>query len=249
MIEIIKSIFDFFFGENFPDFTTILYLFPLTFIYTISALQIGLYFQKRYRWKVGYTRKFFHFLVFGLAGILQFLVGIGGVFVLGWSVSIMIAYIIRKGNKTPYYSLLARPKDKPHPTRYILYPYVATFLGGVFNNYFLTPICAVTGYLIAGLGDAVGEPAGTRWGKHFYPVFSFGSSVKSYRSVEGSLAVLIASIFVFVITSYFYHIDLCWIKIIIAAVVVSFVEGISPHGWDNFTMQVAGAILMKFYLM
>lgn len=248
-MDFITTILSFFFGENFPKLELIVWLFPLLLVYVIGVLLVDDCFKRLWSWKVGYTRKFFHFMIFAVASGLQYWKGIGGVFILGWAVSIVILYLVWKGKASRYYLLLARPKDEPHSTRYIIYPYLATFLGGVVNNFFFAPIAAVTGYLVAGLGDAIGEPVGARWGRHQYPVYSWGSSVKSYRSFEGSFAVFLISMIAFAIPMYMYQLPMEWHKITIAAIIAAIVEGISPHGWDNFTSQVVGAILMSYFLV
>ena len=245
----ISSILEFFFGQNFPDVQLIIWLFPVSFLYVIGVLFLDERMKRLWSWKVGYTRKFFHFMIFAMAGGLQYWKGISGVFVLGWSVSLIILYLIWKGKSSKFYLLLARPKDEPHPTRYIIYPYLATFLGGVVSNFYFITIAAVAGYLVAGLGDAIGEPVGTKWGKHQYPVYSWGSAVKSHRSIEGSLAVFLVSMIAFIIPMYLFGLPIEVYKIAIAALVAAIVEGLSPHGWDNFTSQVAGAILMSYFLM
>lgn len=240
---------DFFFGENFPDTILIFWLFPLMLFIVFMVLKIDLFFQKEYDWKVAYTRKFFHFSIFGLAGLLQYLWGISAVFILGWSVSVWMIYLLLKESSTAFYSLLARPNDMPHPSRYIVYPYIATFLGGVVNNIFFPSLGAIAGYLVAGFGDAVGEPVGSKFGRHKYPVFNWGSSVKSYRSIEGSMAVMTVSMIAFICTLYAFGYPLDLFKITIAALLAAIVEGISPHGWDNFTSQITGAILMSYFLI
>lgn len=227
----------------------ILFFFPVLLVYVFFVLKSADRFRQKWNWKVGYTRKFFHFLIFAMAGVIQYWQGIGGVFILGWAVTLWIVYILWKENDTKYYSLLGRPKDAPHVSRYIVYPYLATFLGGVVNNLFFPPISTIAGYLVAGLGDAAGEPAGTKWGRHQYPVFNWGSKVKSYRSLEGSLAVFLVCMIAFALPMYFYDLSTEWYKIIIAALVAAIVEGISPHGWDNFTSQITGAILMSYFLL
>jgi phytol kinase len=248
-VAFISSFFEFFFGKNFPEFQLIVWLFPLLFLYVIGVLLLDEWMKKLWSWKVGYTRKFFHFMIFAMAGGLQFWKGIPGVFILGWAVSLIILYLIWKGKTSKYYLLLARPKDEPYPTRYIIYPYLATFFGGIVSSFYFLPIASIAGYLVAGLGDAIGEPVGTKWGKHQYPVFSWGISVKSHRSVEGSLAVFLISMLAFFIPMYLYQIPIEWYKIAIAALIAAIVEGVSPHGWDNFTSQVAGAILMSYFLV
>ncbi|MCO5229699.1 MAG: hypothetical protein M9958_00945 [Chitinophagales bacterium] len=247
--KVFKFGLDFFFGENFPAISLIVWLFPLMLLMVVFILKLDLYFQKKYDWQVGYTRKFFHFSIFVLAGVNQYIFGISGVFVLGWAVTLVIGYLLWKGKYSVYYWLLARAKDAPHPSRYIVYPYVATFIGGVLNNLFFPSMAAIAGYLIAGFGDAIGEPVGSRWGRHRYLVFNWFSEVKSYRSLEGSFAVFIVSALAFYLSLIVYGYPTDMLKIIIAAIVAAIVEGLSPHGWDNLSSQVCGAILMSYFLI
>src|SRR5215213_8391821 len=58
---------------------------------------------------------------------------------------------------------------------------------GFAGNILFGPI-AVVGYLVGGLGDAAGEPVGTRWGRHRY------LNAKVTKTFEGSIAVLSASL-------------------------------------------------------
>lgn len=218
-------------------------------LYVLAVLKFTKWCQVKWSWKVGYTRKTFHFAVFFMAGIIQFLVGIGGVFILGWAVTLVIVYLLFNSKQSSYYYLLARPDDQPHASRYIVYPYLATFFGGVLNNLLFPSIAAITGYLIAGLGDAIGEPVGTKWGRHRYPVFNFGSPVKSYRSLEGSLSVFLVCLLMFALVLYIFGLEIILWRITIAALIAAIVEGISPHGWDNFTTQIVGAVLIQFFIL
>jgi len=51
---------------------------------------------------------------------------------------------------------------------------------------------AMVGYLVGGLGDAAGEPAGVRWGRHRYR-FSVGGRLVT-KTFEGSLEAVIVSL-------------------------------------------------------
>ena len=248
-MELIQEIISFFFGKNFPSVSIIVWLLPLMILYSACCLEVAYRAKSKWSWKVGYSRKFFHFSIFSMAGVLQFLYGVSTVFILGWAVTLMIVYILVRRGHSRYYDVLARPQDEPYATRYIAYPYLATFFGGVCSNLFFTGAAPMAGYLIAGFGDAVGEPVGTKWGRHRYPVFSWGSSVKTYRSVEGSLGVFIACFIAFLLVLYSFQADIIWLKILIAAFIATLVEAISPHGWDNFTSQMTGALLIHFFLL
>ena len=109
----------------------------------------------------------------------------------------------------------------------------------------------IAGYLVAGVGDAIGEPAGTRFGRHTYKVWS-RSSVPAIRSWEGSLAVFLASALVvtvaIVVTSALGTGSLWGLKVLGIAVASALVEAFSPHGWDNLTMQVVPAALVMVWM-
>jgi phytol kinase len=248
-IMLIERIFRFFFIDNFPYPRLILWLLPICLAWVALSLSAGAWLQERFEWKVAYTRKLFHFLIFGAAACLQWLKGVPGVFILGWAVTAVLVFLLIRGKAHPWYDVLARPADAPHESRYIIYPYLATFTGGVLSNLIFPPAAATAGYLIAGLGDAIGEPVGARWGKHRYKVPSYGTGKPHYRSCEGSMAVWVACIVAFSISVLLNHWDWRPFLVILAATVATLVEAFSPHGWDNLSSQLAGTWLAYMWLM
>ena len=129
---------------------------------------------------------------------------------------------------------------------FILVPYFTTLIGGLVSNILFGPI-AVAGYLVTGLGDAIGEPAGTMFGKHHYRVRSL-SSVPATRSVEGSTAVFIMSVIALgvaaAVSPYIIFPVLGVLKLFFIAGLCTLAEALSPHGWDNATMQVVPTALV-----
>jgi phytol kinase len=99
---------------------------------------------------------------------------------------------------------------------------------------------------VGGIGDAAGEPAGTRWGKHRYSMPAFGKMPVT-RSYEGSLGVLIVSLvalLVGVAVNPQIHLSLRSVMALPAiAMVCTAVEAVSPHGWDNTPMQIVPTLL------
>src|SRR6185312_10165879 len=87
------------------------------------------------------------------------------------------------------YEAIARDQDRPNRSYFIVIPYFATLIGGLASNVLFGPV-AVVGYLVGGLGDAAGEPVGTRWGRCHYAI----GRVVHAKTLEGSLAVLAASL-------------------------------------------------------
>ncbi len=118
--------------------------------------------------------------------------------------------------------------------------YLSFAVGGILGNVLFMG-WAMVGYLVVGWGDAVGEPFGVKFGKHRYRVFTL-TGIKCYRSLEGSAAVFIASTLAatIVLANPVYG--------VIIGMAVALIESQSPHGGDNFTVQL-GATAIAFLLV
>lgn len=239
-----------FFAENWPSWTEILLGGPLSLLFAYFGLSLAGWTKLKRNWPTGYSRKVFHFLVFFTAAFLHAFYGITAVFVLGAGTSLVLFYAIWRGTGYSLYEALAREKDAPHQTWYIVVPYLATLVGGLLSNIWFSEL-ALLGYLVAGAGDAIGEPVGTRFGKHHYPVPSL-KAVKSTRSLEGSAAVFLVSLLALLIgvqlLGYHYSAGNIWWFVIFGAIGSAFAEAISPHGLDNATMQIFPSFLAYCYL-
>lgn len=224
-----------------PSADLVLWLLPALIIYTsISAAIVG-FLKKGKQVRTPYTRKIFHLLIFTLAGILQIFIGLPAVAIFGLVVSLAVLYAVFRGSGFAFYEAMARPSDAPKRSLFILIPLLTTALGGIGSNIFF-PAFASIGYFVGGFGDAVGEPVGTRWGKHRYKVPSL-AGVKAQRSIEGSLAVLIMSFIAASLALYLmgYSTPASIKTGLICAFVSTLVEAFSSHGIDNFTMQVTAS--------
>lgn len=193
------------------------------------------------QWRVGYTRKLFHFFIFTAAGVLQLRWGLPVVVVFGTAISLLVLWGVYKGTKSAFYQALARPSDAPQESLFILIPLVTTAAGGVLANLFFGSWAAI-GYLVGGWGDAIGEPVGSRWGRHRYKVPSM-AGVAATRSLEGSASVFAVSTLVAFLglqAQGLLHADALLYALLIAAAATA-VEAISTHGLDNLTIQLAAA--------
>ena len=234
-----------FFVDNFPPWQAIAIGGPVGIAWSYACLRFSGHLKTRRRWQTGYTRKTFHFLIFGSVVAIERVWGTPIVCLFGGACSLVIFYAVWRGPGHPLYEAMAREKDHPHRSYYILVPYVATLVGGLTSNILFGP-AAVVGYLVTGLGDAVGEPVGTALGKHPYRVPSLGS-VKAVRSWEGSAAVLVASAAAIAaavaISPELHFTPWSVLTIPLVAVVCAAVEALSPHGWDNATLQLIPSLL------
>lgn len=193
------------------------------------------------RVRVAYTRKVFHFLVFSGAAGVNVLWGLPGTNVYGAVVALLVLSAVWAGDGTSFYEALARDSDRPHRTLFVLVPLVMTAVGGLSSALIAGPYAGV-GYLVAGWGDAVGEPVGTRWGRHRYSVPSLGG-VPAQRSLEGSAAVFGVGWLAATIALLGAGVGpvAVWIALACAAV-GTVAEALSNHGLDNLTVQVAASV-------
>ena len=214
---------------------------PFIFLYVILIAILVCYLKKYRQVRTPYTRKIFHFFIFSTAGIFQFRFGLPLVVLFGSVVSLIVLAAVMAGEGFIFYEALARETDRPHRSVFVLVPLFTTALGGVLIN-ILFPQFAFIGYLVGGWGDAVGEPVGTRWGKHRYAVPSL-MGVPAQRSLEGSTAVVPVSSIISCVGLYAFHypVPVAIGTGILCGLGSAAVEAVSNHGLDNLTIQVAAA--------
>ncbi len=242
MIEIFEPFVEFF-ADNFPTPTSLLLGGPPAFAWAYFALWAAGSAKAKWKLKTGYSRKLFHFCIFATAAVVQTAIGTPALCLFGAMTTLVILVAVWRGDGHPMYEAIAREKDAPRRTYYILVPYFATFLGGVTSNVWFGS-AALVGYLVTGVGDALAEPVGTKWGKHQYRAPTL-TGVRATRSLEGSSAVFIVSIGAFVVATALLDSDgfsaLMVVRSVLLAAICTIVEAVSPHGWDNFTLQLIPA--------
>ena len=235
--------------RNTPSWRTLALGGPAGLAWSFAALWFAGWLQRRGA-RAGYTRKVFHFLIFGTVAVLEWRLGTPAVCLFGAACTVAVFTAVSIGPGSLLYEAIARPKDAPHRTLFVVVPYLATLIGGVASNLAFGPV-AVVGYLVTGLGDAIGEPVGTMFGKHVYRVRSL-SSVPATRSLEGSAAVFVMSaVAVLLAAAVSRQIALTEFgaaKVLAIAAASALVEAVSPHGWDNLTMQLIPSALAWAWL-
>ena len=238
-----------FFIDNFPSWQVIAMGAPLGLTWSFACL----WFAGRLKQngtKTGYTRKVFHFLIFITVAFLQWRFGTPAVCIFGGMCTLVVFFAMWRGAGNMLYEALAREKDGPHRSFFILIAYLTTLVGGLLSNMLFGPL-AVAGYLVTGLGDAIGEPVGTRFGKHPYRVLSL-SSVPTTRTLEGSVAVFIMSacaLLLAVVISPDIALSSFGILLVIGiAAACAAAEALSPHGWDNAIMQIIPTAMVWLWM-
>lgn len=197
--------------------------------------------------RVAYTRKIFHFGIFSFAAGVHATWGLPGTNAYGAVVALLVLWAVGQGDGDRLYEALARESDRPRRSLFIVVPLVTTALGGLASAILAGPFASV-GYLVAGWGDAVAEPVGSRWGRHRYRVPSLGG-VPAERSLEGSLAVFlvgwVAAALALVGLDVGSGLPLVLVAAACAAVGAG-VEAVSHHGTDNLTVQLAASLAARW---
>jgi phytol kinase len=223
---------------------------PVLLIWSYACLALAGRLKSHRGLRTGYTRKTFHVLIFLTAATLHQIGGLPLVCLFGAMTTLVLAYALVRGAGHPLYEAIAREKDEPYRTYYIIVPYLATLAGGVAGNIWFGP-ASLIGYLVGGIGDAAGEPVGARWGRRRYVVPTL-SSVKTTRTIEGSIGVFVASLVAVAIgvlvAPGFSFKPQSLVVIPAIALACAVIEAVSPHGWDNATMQLAPAFLTGLLL-
>lgn len=194
---------------------------------------------------VAYTRKLFHFGIFTGAGVVHALGGLPATNAFGAAVAAVVLLAVGRGDGHPLYEALARDTDRPRRTLFIVVPLVTTAAGGLLSALLTGPFATV-GYLVAGWGDAVGEPVGTRWGRHPYRVPSL-AGVSARRTWEGTAAVFAVGA-VAALTGLL-GLGVPPDEAVRAALAVSAAssaaEAVSHHGTDNLTVQIVASVAAR----
>lgn len=234
--------------ENVPSPRALAVGGPLGLAWAYACLLLAGWLKRARGWRTGATRKVFHFLIFGSVAAIEALWDTSSVCLFGGMVSLVLLHAILRGEGHLLYEAVARERDAPHRTHYVVVAYLATLIGGVAANVWFGPL-ALVGYLVTGLGDAVAEPVGLRFGRHLYRVPALG--VRAVRSLEGSAAVFGASLLSIALAAglspalELSAAALGWVPAV--ALAATLVEAVTPHGWDNATLQLVPPFLVRLW--
>ena len=91
------------------------------------------------------------------------------------------------------------------------------------------------------IGDGLAEPIGVRFGRIKYKTYALFTKRRYFRTLEGSLAVFVSTIFVIIwFKGLFTDQQFFW-ALCILPLTLTITEAISPHTWDGpFLSGVSG---------
>ena len=234
-----------------PTFTEYVTYLP---IFTILVFAIG-YIAGTLKvskgWKTNYTRKVVHFTLYFFGWLFVISLPFRIVEIYGGAIGVIGLCALLWGGGNRIYESIAREQDEPVRWLYLIIPYLSSAIGSVIS-YFFWPETWLVGLVCTGVGDAVGEPFGVRFGKHKYRVPTM-TGIVSHRSIEGSLSIAFMSfIGTTVALSLAFPLILSIGVAVIVGISISLIEAISPHGLDNLTITITGSwvanILVKLFI-
>ncbi len=129
--------------------------------------------------------------------------------------------------------------------------FASSFMGLVaFSLTFLIflerPEIFVASFLVVAWGDAAGEIIGRPYGGRCF------RKLRKNKSIEGSIAVFIASLIAFIISLGVFSADTCplcvMFQLIIIAFIITIVEAYSIGWTDNFVLPLLTAILLWIFI-
>ncbi|QDU64328.1 hypothetical protein Pan216_52180 [Planctomycetes bacterium Pan216] len=237
-----------FLWDNVPPWWQWAAIGPPSLVYAAGVLLLAGHLHQ-WGWGTAETRKLVHVGVFLAATVLQTLIGLPGVIVFGVAATVIVAGLVARGSERASYQAVARVDGGEKGKFSVLLPYVATVLGGVTTNFLFGPL-AIVGYLVVGMGDALGEVIGRRFGRNRYRVTLLGGHTAS-RSWEGSAAVFVGSLAALVVGGLLLGAPLSSSSMVVGlplvALAAAAVEALSPSDWDNATLQIAPTAFMSLW--
>jgi dolichol kinase len=226
-------------------------------IFFTAGYVLGLLVQKR-SWPVAYTRKILALTLYAapLLTAPYWLGSIEGawrspvaIYVISISAALfmMCALSLTKvvRSRSPFFATvfaaIDRPEDRPFTLVWLLTSIAATWAVMVAwvlllpqTTHYMLPALFVTG-----VGDALAEPVGHRFGKHTYSVGAIGTDRRYTRSLEGSACVFLsACIGIFLLSGRISR-DEMVLALMLFPPLVTLAEARSPHTWDQPFMLAA----------
>jgi dolichol kinase len=163
------------------------------------------------------------------------------------------------------FASINRPEDEPYTLAWLVTEAVATTAVIMFSipaiGYFAAGLMAdsrvLYGMLLipvfaSGIGDALAEIVGKKWGRHPYATRSvFGNRVYT-RTLEGSAMVFLTTLIVGLCVALPFSFQMpifFWKAFILLPITLTLAEAKAPHTWDNPLLYLTGYATIILCLM
>ena len=211
----------------------------------------------KYNIKVNYTRKIHHFSLLFFPVLLASyypyeheLLGLIGAFSFIWTI---VPFYLRKYIPTLETGFLSfdRPEDRPFTLLWLITQFFFGLVIGIsvaiFAEFYFGipwPKIALLVLCLAHIGDGLAEPIGVRFGKVRYRTYALFTRRRYYRTLEGSITVLISTVLVLAWFNYLFTDKQFILALITLPITLMVTEAISPHTWDGpFLSGVSGLLV------
>jgi dolichol kinase len=144
---------------------------------------------------------------------------------------------------TPIKSIKGKTSAAGHGMGLVYYAITWTILAYVFFDNMVIIAIAI---LAMSYGDGFASLIGVKYGRLKYKMFG------DEKSLEGSFAMLIFSFVLMIIAILFYQIEINFyilIYLLIIAIILTIVEGITPKGLDNLSVPFIAALCYWFLII
>jgi dolichol kinase len=141
------------------------------------------------------------------------------------------------------YTAIDRPEDRPYTRLWFISQLFVSIIIIIIYSYIFANVLPNDEHnrsnwifiivLIVAIGDGMAEPIGIRFGKHKYTTTALCTNKKYERSIEGSLWVAFISIVSISIYYNDFTLNEYITTVIILPIIMTVIEAISPHTWDN----------------
>lgn len=163
------------------------------------------------------------------------------------------------------FSSINRPEDEPYTLTWLATEVIITSLVIIifiplihfFSKNILIDQSILYGVMLipifaSGIGDALAEIVGKKWGRHHYQTRSiFGNRVYT-RSLEGSSMVFLTTIITGLVVAmqFSFHMPVFfWKAFILLPITLTLAEAKSPHTWDNPLLYFTGYVTIILCLL
>ena len=164
------------------------------------------------------------------------------------------------------FTSINRPEDEPNTLLWLSTEAAATSLIILTFTYFATTqsfydlaippetlsFLLLIPILASGIGDALAEIVGKKWGRLHYKTHALFTKQKYTRTIEGSSAVFLTTLIVGLTLAFLLPTAIplyFWKAVILLPVSMTLSEALAPHTWDNPILYLTGYLTITLCIM